>query len=180
MAPTDVAPDAGAGEPATEAAPPETLHGAPVGGPDGQRTAHPDRDGYAALVRALRKDGFWVCIDLCGVDYLGYGAPRNLPSGVQPERFEVVTNLLDPTGRRRLRVRVQVPEADPSVASISVMHPGAESHEREVFDLFGITFDGHPDPSRILMPEDWEGHPLRKDYAVGRIPVQFKGAPTAR
>ena len=77
-------------------------------------------------------------------------------------------------------MRVQVPESDPSIPTLFILHPSAENHERETFDMFGITFDGHPDPSRILMPEDWEGHPLRKDYAVGRIPVQFKGAKSAR
>jgi NADH-quinone oxidoreductase subunit C len=186
MAGTDAAPGVAgedAGDDATAdsaAAAAELLHGAPVGESRGQRTVHPDRDGYPALVEALRSDGYWVCVDLCGVDFLGYVAPRRLPAGVQPERFEVVANLLDPTARRRIRVRVQVPEADPVIASISALHPGAESHERETYDLFGITFGGHPDPSRILMPEDWQGHPLRKDYAVGRIPVQFKGATTAR
>jgi NADH-quinone oxidoreductase subunit C len=77
-------------------------------------------------------------------------------------------------------VRVQVPESEPTVPSLFDVHPGTEAMEREVYDMFGITFDGHPDLSRILMPEDWIGHPLRKDYAVGQIPVQFKGIENAR
>ena len=82
--------------------------------------------------------------------------------------------------RQRVRVRVQVPEGDPTVPSLFGLYPGTEVPEREVFDMFGIAFDGHPDLTRILMPEDWEGHPLRKDYAVGAIPVQFKAAPGPR
>ncbi|MGB8385265.1 MAG: NADH-quinone oxidoreductase subunit C, partial [Dermatophilaceae bacterium] len=73
---------------------------------------------------------------------------------------------------------VQVPGDDATCPSLFDVHPGTEAMEREVFDMFGITFTGHPDLTRVLMPEDWEGHPLRKDYAVGRIPVQFKGAPS--
>jgi NADH-quinone oxidoreductase subunit C len=79
-----------------------------------------------------------------------------------------------------VRLRVQVPGDDAVVPSLWELHPGTEAMEREVFDMFGIRFDGHPDLTRILMPEDWEGHPLRKDYAVGRIPVQFKAAPGPR
>ncbi len=100
--------------------------------------------------------------------------------GVEPERFEVVANLLDPTERSRVRIRIQVPESDPTVASLTSLHPGVDFHERETFDLFGIRFEGHPHLTRILMPDDWEGHPLRKDYAVGRIPVQFKATGAAR
>jgi NADH-quinone oxidoreductase subunit C len=66
------------------------------------------------------------------------------------------------------------------VPSLFDMWAGAEAFEREVFDLMGIVFTDHPDLTRILMPEDWEGHPLRKDYAVGRVPVQFKAAPSTR
>ena len=73
-----------------------------------------------------------------------------------------------------MRVRVQVPEDDPALPTITDLYPGADSLEREVFDMFGVTFTGHPDLTRILMPEDWIGHPLRKDYNSGRIPVQFK------
>ena len=101
---------------------------------------------------------------------------RALPDDIEPQRFEVVINLLDMAHRRRTRLRVQVPEADPTVASLFEIYPGTEAMEREAYDMFGILFADHPDLTRILMPEDWEGHPLRKDYDVGRIPVQFKGA----
>ena len=73
-----------------------------------------------------------------------------------------------------------MPGGDPVVPSLFDVHPGTEAPEREVFDLFGIRFDGHPDLTRILMPEDWVGHPLRKDYGIGSIPVQFKGVTDAR
>lgn len=158
----------------------ERLHGAPVAFSGAQRTVHPHRDGYLGVVEGLRNDGYWVCTDLCGVDYQGYAPARGLPAGVAPERFEVVANLLDPTTRQRIRIRVQVPESDPVVASLAALHPGVDFHERETWDLFGIHFDGHPHLARILMPDEWEGHPLRKDYAVGRIPVQFKAPGSAR
>ena len=105
-----------------------------------------------------------MCVDLCGVDYLPTPS-RPLPDGVAPERFEVVVNLLSMAERRRIRVRVQVPEDDPRLPSLYQLYPGTEAMEREAYDMFGIVFDGHPDLTRILMPEDWEGHPLRKDYA---------------
>jgi NADH-quinone oxidoreductase subunit C len=171
------------GADATEAAappPPELLHGAPVSWSAGQMVAHPTREAYAGLVASLKDDGFDACVDLCAVDYLAHAAGRNLPEGVAPERFEVVVNLLSTTARRRVRLRVQVPDADPTVASLFSVHPGTEAFEREAFDLMGIRFEGHPDLTRILMPEDWEGHPLRKDYATGRVPVQFKAAPASR
>mgnify|MGYP001197489917 CR=1 FL=1 len=72
---------------------------------------------------------------------------------------------------------MQIPEDDPTLPTLFDIYPGSEALEREVYDLFGIQFEGHPDMSRILMPEDWDGYPLRKDYAVGKIPVQFKEAP---
>jgi NADH-quinone oxidoreductase subunit C len=99
---------------------------------------------------------------------------------VAPERFEVVVNLLSLSEKRRVRVRVQVPESDPSVPTLFNLYPGTEAMEREAYDMLGIYFQGHPDLTRILMPEDWEGHPLRKDYGVGRVPVQFKDAPGPR
>ena len=99
-----------------------------------------------------------------------------MPDGIVAERFEVVVNLLDMRERRRIRLRVQVPEADAVVPTLFDVYPGTEAMEREVFDMFGVEFTDHPDLTRILMPEDWIGHPLRKDYDVGRIPVQFKEA----
>jgi NADH-quinone oxidoreductase subunit C len=159
---------------------PELLFGVPVTRSRGQVVLHPDRQGYLDLVRDLRAAGYWVCVDLCGVDYLGHTAGRWLPEGVAAERFEVVTNHLNHLERSRVRVRLQVPEDDPVVASLFELHPGVQNAERETFDLFGIRFEGHPDLTRILLPDDWEGHPLRKDDPSGRIPVQFKGAPAAR
>lgn len=151
------------------------LHGCPVSDSRGQEVVHPDREQYLDVAKALADDGYTVCVDLCGVDYLQHMS-RALPDGVVPERFEVVANLLDIGHRRRIRLRVQVPESDPVVASLFDLHPGTEPYERETWDMFGIAFDGHPDLTRILMPEGWDGHPLRKDYGVGEIPVQFKGA----
>ena len=163
-------------EPAPEEEPP-TLHGVPVTLSRGQLVAHPAREGYHDLIQALTDDGYQMCVDLCGVDYL-INAERELPPGVAAERFEVVVNLLSFSRHARIRVRVQVPESDPRLKSLFDLHPGTEAQERETYDLFGIVFEGHPDLTRILMPDDWEGHPLRKDYGIGRIPVQFK-APRA-
>ena len=165
----------------TEAEPePELRHGAfVVRGPGGQEVLHATRDQYVDVLCALKADGFELLVDLTGVDYLTYPT-RVLPGDLEAERFEVVVNLVSMTDRARTRVRVQVPESDPVLASLYDVFPATEAAEREVFDMFGIRFDGHPDLTRILMPEDWEGHPLRKDHAVGRIPVQFKGAPGPR
>lgn len=176
---TTAANDAPAEEPEVQPEP-ELLHGAPVTWSRGQAVLHPSRGDYPALVRSLRDQGYWTCVDLCGVDYLGYAGTRDLPPGTEPERFEVALVLVNHTERARLRLRVQVPESDPTLPSLFELHPGVENPEREVFDMFGISFAGHPDLSRILMPDEWEGHPLRKDYAVGRIPVQFKGVNSAR
>jgi len=139
----------------------------------------PDRGAYHDTVAERRAGGFELCADLCAVDYLSHPG-RNLPPEVAPERFEVVVQLVSLSERRRAKVRVQVPEDDPSVPTLWDLYPGVEAMEREAFDMFGIRFDGHPDLTRILMPEDWEGHPLRKDYGVGRVPVQFKEAPGPR
>jgi NADH-quinone oxidoreductase subunit C len=137
---------------------------APPAGPV-QDVAHVPPDVYARFVAAVRTAGFDDFIDLCGVDYL-----RRRP------RFEVVVILLSHSLHKRLRIRVGVPGTDPAIPSITSTFPGANFYERETFDMFGIRFDGHPDLTRILMPDDWEGHPLRKDYSVGSVPVQFKGA----
>ena len=158
-------------------------YGAPMGTDRpsrGQAVVHPSRVQWCDVAAAARTDGFDQLIDLTAVDYLTYGADRSLPEGVQPERFEVVAGLMAHARRERLRMRVQVPADDPTLSTLFDLWPGAESLEREVFDMFGIVFEGHPDMSRILMPEDWSGHPLRKDYDSGQIPVQFKAASNVR
>jgi len=151
------------------------IHGCPVSDSLGQEVIHSSVEQYLDVVKALDDEGYTMCVDLCGVDYLDF-MERSLPDGIAAERFEVVVNLLDLSNRRRTRIRVQVPEVAPVVASLFDLYPGTEAMERECFDMFGIEFADHPDLTRILMPEDWDGHPLRKDYEVGRIPVQFKGA----
>ncbi len=183
---TDVA-DAGAAEPEDavaepgEAEPvePERRYGALVSRSLDQVVLHPSREQLLDVVRALHDDGYLMCLDVTAVDYLTHPG-RALPDGIDPERFEVVVTVMSHRDRARLRLRVQVPADDPTCPSLFGPHPGTEALEREVFDMFGITFTGHPDMTRILMPEDWVGHPLRKDYDSGRIPVQFKGAPTVR
>jgi NADH-quinone oxidoreductase subunit C len=160
---------------AAEPTEPTELYGCPVSNSRGQLVIHPTRETYIAAVKALTDDGYTMCVDLTAVDYLAYGG-RTLPPAVVAERFEVVANFLDMGAGRRIRVRVQVPADDPTLPTLFDIHPGTEAPEREVYDMFGIEFTDHPDMSRILMPEDWEGHPLRKDYEVGTIPVQFKEA----
>ena len=153
----------------------ETLHGCPVQDSHGQRALHASRDQYVSVIKALADEGYEMCVDLTGADYLAM-PQRTIGFGIQPERFELVVNLLSLSQRKRIRVRVQVPADDATVPTLFDIHPGTEAHERETFDMFGIVFTGHPDMTRILMPEDWDGHPLRKDYSQGSIPVQFKGA----
>ena len=145
----------------------------------GETVGYVARDAYRDVVRSLRDGAYELCADVCAVDYLSHPG-RALPEGVAPERFEVVVNLLSLSLKARTRIRVQVPEDDCAVDSLFEVYPGTEAMEREAYDLFGIVFRGHPDLTRILMPEDWEGHPLRKDYGVGRVPVQFKEAPGPR
>jgi len=104
----------------------------------------------------LRMD---LLVDLTAVDFSAY------PGDTGP-RFEVVYNLISTTYRHRIRLKVRVPEEDPRIDTVSSIWQTANWHERETFDLMGIKFDGHPDLRRILLAEDWEGHPLRKEYPV--------------
>lgn len=108
--------------------------------------------------------GFSFLSDLCGIDYLG-----------SEPRFEVVYQLLNIEEAIRIRVRLPLGDSDhPKAPSVMNIWPTANWQEREAFDLFGIVFEGHPDLSRILMPDDWEGHPLRKDYSMGKVPIEYK------
>lgn len=168
-----------AAEPPAPAPEPEQVHGCPLVDSLGARVVHTDVARYLPLMRALKEDGYDMLVGVAGVDYLTHPG-RDLPAGVGPERFEVVVELASVATRERLRVRCQVPGDDPALPTLFELWPGSEAHEREVYDFFGVRFDGHPDPTRILMPEDWEGHPLRKDYATGHVPVQFKESPDAR
>jgi NADH-quinone oxidoreductase subunit C len=136
----------------------------PLSGPV-QDVAHVPADVYTDFVAAARNAGFDAFVDLCGVDYL-----RRRP------RYEVVVTLLSYARAQRVRIRVGVDGGEPTIGSITPIFAGANFYERETYDLFGIQFTGHPDLTRILLPDDWEGYPLRKDYAVGSVPVQFKGA----
>jgi NADH:ubiquinone oxidoreductase subunit C len=131
----------------------------------------------AAFLQA--DEQFTMCVDVTAVDHLLDGV-RHCPPGVDPERFEVVASFLSHARNRRIRVVCEVPEHEPLVPSLSELYPGTAFAEREVYDMFGIVFEGHADLTRILMPDDWDGHPLRKDSAPARVPVTFKGDPTPR
>ena len=146
----------------------------------GQSVVYVDRAVWHDVVAFLRDDErFTQCSDVTAVDH-GADVERVDIPGVTPERFEVVSNLLSHPRNCRVRLVSELPEADPTVASITDLYPGADFAEREVYDMFGIAFDGHPDLTRILMPDDWVGHPLRKDDHPARIPVTFKGDPAPR
>ena len=99
---------------------------------------------------------------------------------MQGERYEVVANFLSHPRNRRIRTICELPDGDTEIASLVDLYPGLSFPEREAFDLFGVRFDGHPDLTRILMPDDWVGHPLRKDDSPARVPVTFKEDPGPR
>jgi NADH-quinone oxidoreductase subunit C len=121
-------------------------------------------EDWGPFAMAAKESGFEVCADVTAVDWMRQ----------RPERYEVVANLLSMSHGLRLRMITGVGREEPTVASLTPIWPGAGFAEREVYDMFGIDFEGHPDLTRILMPDDWEGHPLRKDFGVGSVPVQFK------
>jgi NADH-quinone oxidoreductase subunit C len=135
----------------------------------GEITFYVQRDRVLDLCRTLRDDPglrFELCSAVSGVDY-----------GTDVEqRLHVVYHLLSMTYRRRIRLEVALDVDDPHLPSVVEVYPTADWHERETWDMFGVIFDGHPALTRILMPDDWDGHPQRKDYPLGGIPVEYKGA----
>jgi NADH-quinone oxidoreductase subunit C len=136
----------------------------------GELTLHLRRERLLDVVRRLRDDPalrFEMCSGVSGTDY------PNDPSG---RRLHAVYQLLSMTYRRRLRLEVSVTVEDPHVPSVVEVYPGTNWHERETWDFFGIIFDGHPGLTRIEMPDDWPGHPQRKDYPLGGVTVKYKGA----
>jgi NADH-quinone oxidoreductase subunit C len=146
----------------------------------GQPVVYLDRAAWGEMAGFLRDEQqFTQCMDVTAVDHLVDAARMAIP-GVTQERFEVVANFLSHPRNRRLRAICQVPADDPTVPSLTEVYPGVNFAEREVFDMFGIRFDGHPELTRILMPDDWAGYPLRKDDAPARVPVTFKEDPAPR
>ena len=135
----------------------------------GEITYYVQRDHLVALCRTLRDDPalrFELCSSVSGVDY---GADV-------PQRLHSVYHLPSMTYRRRIRLEVCVDVDDAHIPSVVEVYPTADWQEREAWDMFGIVYDGHPALTRILMPDDWDGHPQRKDYPLGGIPVEYKGA----
>jgi NADH-quinone oxidoreductase subunit C len=135
----------------------------------GEITFHVERRHLATLVQHLRDDAhlrFEFCSSVSGVHY---------PADKGAE-LHAVYHLQSMTHNRRIRLEVSCPDGDPHIPSVVATYPTADWHERETYDMFGIIFDGHPALTRILMPDDWPGHPQRKDYPLGGIPVEYKGA----
>jgi NADH-quinone oxidoreductase subunit C len=135
----------------------------------GELTVFVRRERLLEVVAALRDDPelrFEMCLGASGVHY---------PDEIGRE-LHVVYPLLSITHNRRIRLEVAVPDADPHIPSVVSVYPSNNWHERETWDFFGIVFDGHPALTRIEMPDDWPGHPQRKDYPLGGIPVEYKGA----
>ena len=122
---------------------------------------------YKKLVESLHTESYEMMVDLTVVDWFRKKEPR----------FEVVVQFLSVSKNERKTVKVFVDDEALSIPSITDIYPSANFYEREAYDMFGINFLEHPDLTRILMPDDWNGHPLRKNYGSGRIPVQFKNAP---
>nr|WP_184829800.1 NADH-quinone oxidoreductase subunit C [Jiangella mangrovi] len=138
----------------------------------GQVTFFVKREKLAEVARTFRDDPllrFEMCMGVNGVHY---------PEETGRE-LHVHIQLLSITHNRRVNLEVTCPETDPHVPSIVHTYPSANWHERETYDFFGILFDGHPSLTRIQMPDDWPGHPQRKDYPLGGIPVEYKGATIA-
>ena len=122
---------------------------------------------YKEVIKNIKKDGYEMMVDLTAVDWYRKKEPR----------FELVVQFLLVSKNSRKTVKVKINDENLNIPTITDLYPGANFYEREVFDMFGIEFENHPDMTRILMPDDWIGHPLRKNYGSGRIPVQFKNAP---
>jgi NADH-quinone oxidoreductase subunit C len=134
----------------------------------GELTLHIKPERVSEVAQVMRDDEnlrFELLSNLSGVDY-----------PAQDKRLHVVYNLTSMTYRRRVRLETAVTVEDPHVASVCPVYPTADFHERECWDMFGVVFDGHPGLTRILMPDDWPGHPQRKDYPLGGVPVEYKGA----
>jgi NADH-quinone oxidoreductase subunit C len=134
----------------------------------GEMTIYLRRERLLEMCRMLRDDPglrFELCSSVSGVDY-GEDLPQRLHS---------VYHLTSMTYRRRIRLEVAVDIDDPHLPSVVEVYPTADWHEREAYDMFGLIYDGHPALTRILMPDDWDGHPQRKDYPLGGIPVEYKG-----
>jgi NADH-quinone oxidoreductase subunit C len=158
----------------------ERFEGAVFHESHGQPVVYLGRDRWAEAATYLRDDEqFTMLLDVTAVDHL-LDVERIAVDGVAPERFELVANYLSHPRNRRIRLIAEVPADDPTVPSLTGLYASAEPAEREVYDMFGIDFDGHDDLTRILMPDDWIGHPLRKDDAPSRVPVTFKEDPGPR
>ena len=137
----------------------------------GEVTFFIKRERLLEVAQTLRDEPglrFEICHSVSGVHY-----PAD--SG---RELHAVHHLLSITHKRRIRLEVACPDGDPHMPSVTSVWPSADWHERETWDMFGIIFDGHPALTRILMPDDWPGHPQRKDYPLGGIPVEYKGATT--